>query len=364
MINRLLLFLGRHIDRYLFAAICALLVIGLITLYSATGESTPRIFGQVANIVVAIGLMWIAANVPPHYLQRLALPVYILGLVLLIAVFFFGEVINGARRWLHVGVTRIQPSELMKVAVPLALAWYFDRYEAVLKLRDFAVAAIMLIVPVLLIAKQPDLGTALLITAAGFFVIFLAGLSWKILVSLLVAGLACMPLLWSVLHDYQRQRILTLLDPSQDPLGAGYHTIQATIALGSGGFFGKGWLNGTQAHLDFLPERSTDFVFAVFSEEFGLFGNLVLVTLFLFIIGRGIFISFNASTLFTRLVAGAVTLTFFTYVFVNMGMVSGILPVVGVPLPLISYGGTSLVSILFGLGILMSIHTHKRLVKS
>jgi rod shape determining protein RodA len=364
MINRLLLFLGRHIDRYLLAAISALLVIGLITLYSATGESTPRIFGQVANIVVAIGLMWIAANVPPHYLQRLALPVYILGLVLLIGVFFFGEVINGARRWLHVGVTRIQPSELMKVAVPLALAWYFDRYEAVLKLRDFAVAAIMLIVPVLLIAKQPDLGTALLITAAGFFVIFLAGLSWKILVSLLVAGLACMPLLWSVLHDYQRQRILTLLDPSQDPLGAGYHTIQATIALGSGGFFGKGWLNGTQAHLDFLPERSTDFVFAVFSEEFGLFGNLVLVTLFLFIIGRGIFISFNASTLFTRLVAGAVTLTFFTYVFVNMGMVSGILPVVGVPLPLISYGGTSLVSILFGLGILMSIHTHKRLVKS
>ncbi len=364
MINRVLLFLGRHIDRYLLAAICALLVVGLITLYSATGESTPRIFGQVANIVVAIGLMWIAANVPPHYLQRLALPVYLLGLVLLIAVFFFGEVINGARRWLHVGVTRIQPSELMKVAVPLALAWYFDRYEAVLKLRDFAVAAIMLIVPVLLIAKQPDLGTALLITAAGFFVIFLAGLSWKILVSLFIAGLACMPLLWSVLHDYQRQRILTLLDPSQDPLGAGYHTIQATIALGSGGFFGKGWLNGTQAHLDFLPERSTDFVFAVFSEEFGLFGNLVLVTLFLFIIGRGIFISFNASTLFTRLVAGAVTLTFFTYVFVNMGMVSGILPVVGVPLPLISYGGTSLVSILFGMGILMSIHTHKRLVKS
>ncbi|MEO8631700.1 MAG: FtsW/RodA/SpoVE family cell cycle protein, partial [Betaproteobacteria bacterium] len=268
MISRVLLYLGRHIDRYLLAAICALLVIGLITLYSATGESTPRIFGQVANIVVAIGLMWIAANVPPHYLQRLALPVYILGLVLLIAVFFFGEVINGARRWLHVGVTRIQPSELMKVAVPLALAWYFDRYEAVLKLRDFAVAAIMLVVPVLLIAKQPDLGTALLITAAGFFVIFLAGLSWKILVSLLVAGVACMPLLWSVLHDYQRQRILTLLDPSQDPLGAGYHTIQATIALGSGGFFGKGWLNGTQAHLDFLPERSTDFVFAVFSEEF------------------------------------------------------------------------------------------------
>jgi rod shape determining protein RodA len=246
----------------------------------------------------------------------------------------------------------------------MALAWYFDHYEAVLKIRDFVVAAIMLVVPVLLIAKQPDLGTALLITASGFYAIFLAGLSWKVLTGLTVAVVASMPLLWSMMHDYQRQRILTLLDPNQDPLGAGYHTIQATIALGSGGFFGKGWLNGTQAHLDFLPERSTDFIFAVFSEEFGLFGNLVLVTLFLFVIGRGMFISFNASTLFTRLLAGAITLTFFTYVFVNMGMVSGILPVVGVPLPLVSYGGSSLVSILLGIGILMSIHTHKRLVKS
>jgi len=364
MINRLFAFLGRHVDRHLLAAIAALLLVGLITLYSATGESVARIGGQLANILVAVTFMWIAANIPPHYLQRFALPVYLLGLLLLIGVALFGEVVNGARRWLHVGVTRIQPSELMKVAVPLALAWYFDRYEAVLKLRDFAVAAVMLLVPVLLIAKQPDLGTALIITAAGFYVIFLAGLSWKILVGLTVAAGASLPLLWSVMHDYQRQRILTLIDPNEDPLGAGYHTIQATIALGSGGFFGKGWLNGTQAHLDFLPERSTDFIFAVFSEEFGLFGNLVLVTLFLFVIGRGLFITFNASTLFTRLVSGAVTLTFFTYVFVNMGMVSGVLPVVGVPLPLISYGGTSLVSILFGMGILMSIHTHKRLVKS
>jgi len=364
MINRLFAFLGRHVDRHLLAAIAALLLVGLITLYSATGESVGRIGGQLANILVAITFMWIAANIPPHYLQRFALPVYLFGLLLLISVALFGEVVNGARRWLHVGVTRIQPSELMKVAVPLALAWYFDRYEAVLKLRDFAVAAVMLLVPVLLIAKQPDLGTALIITAAGFYVIFLAGLSWKILVGLTVAAGASLPLLWSVMHDYQRQRILTLIDPNEDPLGAGYHTIQATIALGSGGFFGKGWLNGTQAHLDFLPERSTDFIFAVFSEEFGLFGNLVLVTLFLFVIGRGLFITFNASTLFTRLVSGAVTLTFFTYVFVNMGMVSGVLPVVGVPLPLISYGSTSLVSILFGMGILMSIHTHKRLVKS
>ena len=363
MISRIFAFLGRHIDRHLLAAVAALMLVGLITLYSASGESLARVAAQLANIVIALCVMWLAANIPPHYLQRLALPVYLLGLILLLGVAGFGEVVNGARRWLHVGVTRIQPSELMKVAAPMALAWYFDRYEAVLKMRDFVVAAVMLVIPVLLIAKQPDLGTALLITAAGFYVIFLAGLSWKVLIGMTAAVLASMPLLWSVMHDYQRQRILTLLDPNQDPLGAGYHTIQATIALGSGGFFGKGWLNGTQAHLDFLPERSTDFIFAVFSEEFGLFGNLVLVTLFVFVIGRGIFISFNASTLFTRLLAGAITLTFFTYVFVNMGMVSGVLPVVGVPLPLVSYGGTSLVSILFGIGILMSIHTHKRLVK-
>jgi rod shape determining protein RodA len=364
MISRLLAFLGRHIDRHLLAAIGALLLVGLITLYSASGESVGRIGAQLVNIVVALVVMWIAANIPPHYLQRLALPAYLSLLLLLVGVWRYGEIINGARRWLNLGVTRFQPSEWMKVAVPLALAWYFDRYEAVLKLRDFAVAAAMLLVPVVLVAKQPDLGTALIITAAGFYVIFLAGLSWKILVGLVVAATASLPLVWPVLHDYQRQRILTLLDPNQDPLGAGYHTIQATIALGSGGFFGKGWLNGTQAHLDFLPERSTDFIFAVFSEEFGLFGNLVLVTLFLFIIGRGLFITFNASTLFTRLVAGAITLTLFTYVFVNMGMVSGVLPVVGVPLPMISYGGSSLVSLLLGMGILMSIHTHKRLVKS
>ncbi len=364
MINRLLLYLGRHVDSYLLAAVGALLVVGLITLYSASGESFSRVGNQLANILAAFLVMWVAANIPPHYLQRLALPVYVLGLVLLVAVAAVGEIVNGAQRWLDLGVTRIQPSELMKIGVPLALAWYFDRYEAILKLRDFAIAGVMLAVPVLLIAEQPDLGTSLLIAAAGFFVIFLAGLSWRILIGMTVAGLASLPVLWSLMHDYQQRRVLTLLDPNQDPLGAGYHTIQAAIALGSGGFFGKGWLNGTQAHLDFLPERSTDFIFAVFSEEFGLFGNFILVTLFLFVIGRGMFITFNASTLFTRLIAGAITLTFFTYVAVNMGMVSGILPVVGVPLPLISYGGTSLVTILFGMGILMSIHTHKRLVKS
>jgi rod shape determining protein RodA len=364
VINRLLLFLGRHVDSYLLAAVGALLVVGLITLYSASGESFGRVGNQLVNIGLAFVVMWLAANIPPHILQRLAMPVYILGLILLVAVALFGEITNGARRWLDIGVTRIQPSELMKIAVPLALAWYFDRYEAILKLRDFVIGAVMLGIPVLLVMEQPDLGTALLIAIAGFFVIFLAGLSWRIIIGMAITVLASLPVLWSFMHEYQQRRVLTLLDPTQDPLGAGYHTIQAAIALGSGGFFGKGWLNGTQAHLDFLPERSTDFIFAVFSEEFGLFGNLILVTLFLFVIGRGMFITFNASTLFTRLTAGAITLTFFTYVAVNMGMVSGILPVVGVPLPLISYGGTSLVSILFGMGILMSIHTHKRLVKS
>lgn len=364
MINRLYAYLVKHLDRHLLTLVAILLVMGLLTLYSAAGASLERVAAQMANISVALVLMWIAANVPLHYLSRIALPLYVLGLVLLIAVVAFGEIVNGARRWLDLGFTRIQPSELMKIAVPLMLAWYFDRYEAVLKMRDFAVGALLVLMPVLLIAQQPDLGTALLVTAAGFFVLFLAGLSWKILVGLTLAGGASLPFLWSMLHDYQRQRVLTLLDPSQDPLGTGYHTIQSTIALGSGGVFGKGWLNGTQSHLDFLPERTTDFIFAVYAEEFGLFGNLVLMVLFLLVVGRGLVIAANAPTLFTRLLAGAITLTFFTYAIVNMGMVSGILPIVGVPLPLISYGGTSLVTILFSVGLLMSIHTHRRLVQT
>jgi rod shape determining protein RodA len=364
VINRLYAYLVKHLDRHLLTLVAILLVMGLLTLYSAAGASLERVAAQMANISVALVLMWIAANVPLHYLSRIALPLYVLGLVLLIAVAAFGEIVNGARRWLDLGFTRIQPSELMKIAVPLMLAWYFDRYEAVLKMRDFAVGALLVLMPVLLIVQQPDLGTALLVTAAGFFVLFLAGLSWKILVGLTLAGGASLPFLWSILHDYQRQRVLTLLDPSQDPLGAGYHTIQSTIALGSGGVFGKGWLNGTQSHLDFLPERTTDFIFAVYAEEFGLFGNLVLMVLFLLVVGRGLVIAGNAPTLFTRLLAGAITLTFFTYAIVNMGMVSGILPIVGVPLPLISYGGTSLVTILFSFGLLMSIHTHRRLVQT
>ncbi len=363
MINRLVTFLTRHLDPFMIAVVAALLGIGMVVLYSASGQNFSRVGGQLMNMGVAVTVMWIAANVPPQHMARLALPVYVLGLLLLVGVALFGEVSNGARRWLNIGITRIQPSEIMKIGVPLMLAWYFDRYEAVLKLRDYAIGTVVLAIPVGLIAKQPDLGTALLVSAAGFYVLFLAGLSWKIIIGLAAVGSALLPMLWGMMHDYQRQRVLTLLDPSQDPLGAGYHTIQSTIAIGSGGLFGKGWMNSTQARLDFLPERTTDFVFAVFSEEFGLLGNLVLVILFVLVIGRGLYIAANASVLFSRLLAGAVTLTFFTYAFVNMGMVSGVLPVVGVPLPLISYGGTSLVTLLFGIGILMSIHTHKRLVK-
>jgi len=353
-----------NIDPALLALALGLLLLGIITLTSAAYETPARISGQAVNIAVALAVMWAVAQFQPQTLMRFALPTYALGLVLLVAVALFGEVVNGARRWLNVGVTRIQPSEVMKIAMPLMLAWYFHKHETALRLRDYAVATLLLLVPVLLIARQPDLGTAVLVAAAGFYVIYLAGLSWKILVGLTLAGCASLPFLWSLLHDYQRRRILTLLDPSSDPLGAGYHIIQSTIAVGSGGLTGKGWLKGTQAHLEFIPERSTDFIFAVFSEEFGLIGNCILLLLYLLLIGRGLAIAANAPTFFSRLLAGAVTLTFFTYVFVNMGMVSGILPVVGVPLPLISYGGTALVTLFLGIGILMSVHRHRKLVQT
>jgi len=356
--------LTAHLDTQLLIVLVLLMGVGLATIFSGSNQSVPRISSQVANIMVALRVMYVFANVPPHYLRRIALPLYVCGVLLLVCVALFGEIVNGARRWLYVGVTRIQPSELMKIAVPLMLAWYFDRYEATLKLKNYIIAALLLIVPIGLIVRQPDLGTALLISAAGAYVLFLAGLSWRIIIGLGVAAAACLPFVWGMMHDYQRQRILTLIDPTQDPLGTGYHTIQSTIAVGSGGLVGKGWLQGTQTHLDFIPERTTDFIFAVFSEEWGLFGNVMLLLLFLLVIGRGVVITANAPTLFTRLFGGAITLTFFTYAFVNMGMVSGILPVVGVPLPLVSYGGTSLVTICLGLGILMSIETHKKLVQS
>jgi len=363
-VRRIEYYLTRHVDGVLLGLVVALMVLGLAVLISASNVNAARITAQLANMLVALGLLWLFANLPPHYLLRLAFPLYLLGLLLLVAVAMFGDVVHGARRWLDLGVTRIQPSEFMKIAVPLAMAWYFDRYEATLRLRHYAIAAVMLIVPIALIARQPDLGTAVLITAAGFFVLFLAGLHWRIFAGLAAIAIGSLPFVWSALHDYQRQRILTFLDPSQDPLGAGYHTIQSTIAVGSGGWFGKGWLSGTQTHLDFIPERTTDFVFAVYGEEFGLLGCVVLLALLLSVISRGMLITANAPTMFTRLLAGAITLTFFTYAFVNIGMVIGILPVVGVPLPLISYGGTALASICIGFGILMSIHSHKKLVQT
>ena len=365
MITRAFEFLVRRIDGPLMAVLALTIALGITVVYSASGGSTDKLLvGQGRNLAVALVAMWVFAHIHPQLLLRLALPVYLVGLALLIGVAFFGEIRNGARRWLNLGFTTIQPSEIMKLAVPLALAWYFHRREEALRMRDFVIAGLILAVPFALVLRQPDLGTAMLIGAAGFFVIFLAGLSWKIIISIAVLGLSALPFLWSMLHDYQRQRILTLLDPMQDPLGAGYHIIQATIAIGSGGILGKGWLNGTQAQLDFVPERSTDFILAVFGEEFGLIGNVILIVLYLLVIGRGLMIAANASTVFARLTAGAITLSFFTYAFVNMGMVSGILPVVGVPLPIVSYGGTALLSILAGMGILMSIATHKQLVSS
>ena len=365
MISRAFDLLARRIDGPLMAAILLTSALGLTVVYSASGGgSLDRVLGQARNLALALFALWLFAQVPPQTLMRLALPAYIAGLALLVGVALFGEVRNGARRWLNFGFTTLQPSEVMKIAVPLVLAWYFHRHEETLRLRDFVVAGVMLAIPVGLIARQPDLGTALLVFASGCFVIFLAGLSWKVIVSVAAAAAAAVPFVWPLLHSYQRNRILTLLDPMQDPLGAGYHIIQSTIAIGSGGILGKGWLNGTQAQLDFVPERSTDFILAVFGEEFGLVGTVALVILYVLIVARGMMIAANASTVFSRLAAGAITLTFFTYAFVNMGMVSGILPVVGVPLPMISYGGTALISVLSGLGILMSIATHKQLVSS
>jgi rod shape determining protein RodA len=362
--RRLWVRLAEGIDGTLITLSLLLAALGLATLFSASYENPGRVSAQLANLAVALAAMWLVARIPPQTLMRFAVPAYMLGLLLLVAVALAGEVVNGARRWLHVGVTRFQPSEMMKLALPMMLAWYFHKNEATLRMRDFAIAALLLAAPVLLIARQPDLGTAVLVAAVGFYVIFFAGIGWKVLVGLGVLGLASLAPLWGMLHDYQRRRILTLIDPTQDPLGAGYHTIQSTIAVGSGGITGKGWLHGTQTHLEFIPERHTDFIFAVFSEEFGLLGNMVLITLYTLLIARGLMIAANAATFFARLLAASVTLMFFTYAFVNMGMVSGILPVVGVPLPFVSYGGTSLLTLFIGVGILMSVHAHRRLVQT
>ena len=364
LIDRVFDVFARRLDGPLMVTLMVLAALSLAVVYSASGQSMDRALGQARNFAVALVVLWVAANVPPQQLMRLAIPIYIAGLGLLVSVALFGEIRNGARRWLSLGFATVQPSEILKIGVPLLLAWYFHRKEEGLNIKDYAIAGLILVIPTALIMRQPDLGTSVLIFSSGFFVIFLAGLSWKLLVTAGVAGLAALPFAWNMLHDYQRTRVLTLIDPSTDPLGAGYHIIQSTIAIGSGGVFGKGWLNGSQSQLDFIPERSTDFILAVFGEEFGLVGLLLLLTLYMIIIGRGLMIAMNAPTTFSRLLAGAITMTFFTYAFVNIGMVTGVLPVVGVPLPLVSYGGTAILSMFMGFGILMSISTHKRLVST
>lgn len=350
-------------DSTLLLIISLIICVGMITLYSAGMNFPGRVEDQFRNIVLAFIVMWVAANISPQLLQRLAVPIYVIGVSLLIAVAIFGIIKNGSRRWINLGVV-VQPSEILKIAMPLMLAWYFQKKEGALAWYHFIVATLLLIVPVALIIRQPDLGTGLLVVAAGFYIIFFAGLPWKILATLAVGVLASLPVVWHFMHDYQRHRVMMLIDPSSDPLGKGFHIIQSTIAIGSGGVTGKGWLMGTQTHLEFIPERTTDFIFSVFSEEFGLIGNVVLLVLYSFLLWRCFMIAIKAPTLFTRLLAGAITMIYFTYAFVNMGMVSGILPVVGVPLPFISYGGTSLVTLALGAGILMSIQRHRHLLQT
>ncbi|MDB5785472.1 MAG: rod shape-determining protein RodA [Caballeronia mineralivorans] len=362
-------------DRPLALIVFLLLCVGIVTLYSASLDVPGRVEDQLRNIMLTFGLMWILANVPPPTLMRFAVPLYTIGMALLIAVATFGLTRKGAKRWLNVGMV-IQPSEIMKIAMPLMLAWYFQRREGGIRWWDYIVGFVILILPVAIIAKQPDLGTAVLVFAAGLFVIYFAGLSFKLIVPILIAAVLvvasigvfqeriCQPEVnWPLMHDYQKHRICTLLDPTSDPLGKGFHTIQAVIAIGSGGTFGKGWLKGTQAHLEFIPEKHTDFIFAVFSEEFGLMGGLVLLFLYMALIARGLFIAANGATLFGRLLAGSLTMAFFTYAFVNIGMVSGILPVVGVPLPFMSYGGTALTTLGVAVGLIMSVSRQKRLMK-
>jgi rod shape determining protein RodA len=363
-------------DGPLALAIALLAAGGLVTMYSAGFDSGTRFGSHARNMLLALGVLFVVAQIPPQRLARLAVPLYALGVALLVATMLFGVTKKGATRWLHIGVD-IQPSEILKIAMPLMLAWWFQRREGQLRALDFVAALLLLALPVGLIVKQPDLGTAILVLSAGLYVIFFAGLSWRLIVPVFLLGGAaiaavvvseeriCQPdVKWPLLRDYQKHRVCTLLDPTKDPLGKGFHIIQGGIAIGSGGITGKGFMKGTQTHLEFIPERTTDFVFAAYAEEFGLAGTLALILGFVFLILRGLMIAAEAPTQFARLLAGAVTLSFFTYAFVNMGMVSGILPVVGVPLPFISYGGTAMVTLGLGLGVLMSIAKSRRLVQT
>ncbi|HJV06018.1 MAG TPA: rod shape-determining protein RodA [Chromobacteriaceae bacterium] len=360
LINRLWQQIKEPLDGWMMLFLGLIFVVSLFVLYSASNQSFDKIDNKLVYTLLSLTIMWLIARMRPQSVMNFAPPIYALGLLLLLAVKFKGVTVNGSTRWLELGITRIQPSEIMKIALPMMLAWFFQKYELSLRWWHYLIAGLMIVVPGALVLKQPDLGTAALIMTAGFFVLFFAGLSWKVIIGGAIAFGASLPVLWNFMHDYQRKRVLTLIDPTTDPLGAGYHIIQSMIAIGSGGPWGKGWLNGTQTHLDYIPERTTDFIFAVYSEEFGLIGNLLLVVLYLLVISRGMMITARAQTLYGRLMAGAITLSFFVYAFVNMGMVSGILPVVGVPLPFVSYGGTATVTLFIGMGMLMGIGNLRR----
>lgn len=351
-----------HLDAILLFSLIALSALGLFVLYSAAGGNDQLVLRQCIRLGIAFGAMILVAQLPTLWLERWTPWLYSVGLLLLFAVLIIGDVGKGAQRWLDLGFVRFQPSEMMKLAVPMMVTWYLSDKRLPPSPSRLAIAGALIVVPVLLIAKQPDLGTSLLIAGSGFFVVFLAGLSWRLLGGLTVLAGAGAPVLWHFMHDYQRQRVITFLNPEQDPLGSGYHIIQSKIAIGSGGLFGKGWLNGTQAHLEFLPERSTDFIFAVLGEEFGLFGIGILLVVYSLIIVRCVFIATQAQDTYSRLLGGSLAMTFFIYIIVNTGMVTGLLPVVGLPLPLVSYGGTSMVTLMAGFGILMSIHTHRKLL--
>lgn len=352
-----------HLDPPLTIALLLLTACGLGVLYSAGNQNIDLMIRQSTRLVLAFGVMILMAQIPPQNFKLWAPWIFLLGIILLTFVLILGDVGKGAQRWLDFGFVRFQPSEMMKLAAPMMVAWFFADKALPPGYKNLFVALVLVIIPTMLIAKQPDLGTSLLIAASGFFVIYFAGLKWRLLAGFGVLMTALAPVIWHYMHDYQRRRVLTFLNPENDPLGAGYHIIQSKIAIGSGGLYGKGWLNGTQSHLDFLPERSTDFIFAVYAEEFGFLGVMLLLSLYFFIVIRGLIIASKAQDSFGRLLAGSLSLTFLVYLFVNVGMVSGLLPVVGVPLPLVSYGGTSMVTLMAGFGMLMSINSHRRLLR-
>lgn len=351
-----------HIDVPLFITLFLAAMVSFVILYSAGSQNMGILARQAARVGLAFGLMTLLAHVNPYQFKRYSAVLFTLGILLLIAVLIMGQIGKGAQRWLDLGFFRFQPSEMIKITTPMMIAWYLAEHSLPPKWKQLCIAAVLIVIPTLLIAKQPDLGTALLVASSGAGVLFFAGLSWLFILAVIAVLASLTPVVWHLMHDYQRDRVLTFLNPEADPMGRGYHIIQSKIAIGSGGIYGKGWLGSTQSELDFLPESSTDFIFAVFAEEFGLFGCIGLLILYLLIIGRCLYIASQAQDTYNRLLAGSLSFTFFVYVFVNIGMVIGVLPVVGVPLPLISYGGTSIVTLLSGFGILMSIHTHRKLL--